>query len=129
MNQSERYDVVIMGGGLSGLCLARELQLRQPSLKLAVVEKRELPVPEAAHKVGESTVELASYYLGERLQLRSYLEERHLPKAGLRYFFPHGDNRDIAARPELGLMKFAKLPSYQLDRGRLENDLAVINRE
>ena len=50
---------------------------------------------------------------------------QQLEKLGLRYFFPHGDNRDITARVELGPPRFPPVPSFQLDRGRLENYAAA----
>ena len=50
------YDVIIMGGGLAGLCLARQLRREQPDLRVLVAENQRHPVPEAAHKVGESSV-------------------------------------------------------------------------
>ncbi len=34
----ETVDVVIVGGGISGLCCARELQLRAPDLRVVVLE-------------------------------------------------------------------------------------------
>ena len=43
-----RYDVVITGGGLSGLTLARQLRQEHPDLAILVAEKRPHPVPEAA---------------------------------------------------------------------------------
>ncbi|MGH9310707.1 MAG: NAD(P)-binding protein, partial [Vicinamibacterales bacterium] len=52
------YDAVIAGGGLAGLCLARQLRREAPGLRVLVAEKRRHPVPEAAFKVGESTVEI-----------------------------------------------------------------------
>jgi flavin-dependent dehydrogenase len=117
-------DVVILGGGLAGLTLARQLLQNRPDLKVTVLEKSKFPVPEAGFKVGESTVEIASHYLGEVLELKEYLDQAQLPKLGLRYFFPHGDNSDITQRYEIGNSRFPVTPSYQLDRGRLENDLA-----
>ena len=55
-----RYDVVIAGGGLAGLCLAIQLHRMRPGIHVLVVEKSEPPHPEAAHKVGESSVEVAA---------------------------------------------------------------------
>jgi len=122
-------DVVILGGGLAGLSLARQLLLNRPDLKLTVLEKNELPAPEAGFKVGESTVEIASHYFGEVLRLKPYLQRAQLPKFGLRYFFPTGDNSDITQRYEIGNSRFPVTPSYQLDRGRMENDLAAMVKE
>lgn len=118
------YDVAILGAGLSGLTLALQLRQRRPDLRIAVLEKGRFPVPEAAHKVGEATVELGAHYLGQVLGLRSMLVQQQLPKLGLRLYFGQGENRDIAQRVELGPFHGFPLPSYQLDRGRLENWLA-----
>jgi len=49
-------DVVIMGGGLAGLTLSLQLRQRFPGLDIVVLERMRHPVPEAAHKVGESSV-------------------------------------------------------------------------
>jgi prevent-host-death family protein len=56
------YDVIITGGGLAGLCLARQLRQEHPDLTVLVAEKKQHPVPEAAHKVGESSVEIGAHY-------------------------------------------------------------------
>ncbi len=117
----DHYDVVICGGGLSGLTLARQLSCEQPGLRVAVLEKTRRPLPEGAHKVGESTVELGSQYL-ERLGLGPYLLERHLIKFGLR-FFPGGGELPIELRTEVGPINHPVVRSYQLDRGRFESDL------
>ena len=54
------YDVIITGGGLAGLCLARQLRQEHPDISVLVAEKKKHPVPEAAHKVGESSVWFSS---------------------------------------------------------------------
>ncbi|HEY8549738.1 MAG TPA: tryptophan 7-halogenase [Vicinamibacterales bacterium] len=120
---SDRYDVVILGGGLAGLTLARQLRQERADLRLLVVERRPHPVPEAAFKVGESTVEIGARYFGHVLGLAPHMAERQLDKFGLRYFFADGSNRDVAQRYELGARRFPRVTSYQIDRGRLENHL------
>jgi flavin-dependent dehydrogenase len=117
------FDVVIAGGGLAGLCLARQLKLEAPDLRILVVEKRRHPVREAAFKVGESSVEIGAHYFETILGLGPHLRGAHLEKLGLRYFFPHEGNREIHRRVELGPSMFPPVPSFQLDRGRLENYL------
>jgi len=118
------FDVVICGGGLAGLTLARQLRRAHPSQSILLAERTCRPLPEAAHKVGESSVELGSRYL-EDLGLRDYLAEHHLFKFGLR-FFPGNGTRPLEERPELGPAQEPIVRSYQLDRGRFENDLRAM---
>jgi flavin-dependent dehydrogenase len=124
---SATFDVIVLGGGLAGQTLARQIQRERPSTRILITELRSHPVRESAHKVGESTVEIGAHYLSKVLGLESYLLDSQLRKAGLRYFFSHGDNEDVASRVEMGASYFPPVPSYQLDRGRLENMLAEEN--
>jgi flavin-dependent dehydrogenase len=129
MPKSAPYDVLILGGGLAGLTLARQLAQERPSLRVFVIEKRVHPVREAAFKVGESTVEISARYFGHVLGLAPHMAEGQLEKFGLRYFFSDGSNRDIAHRYELGPRDFSRIGSYQLDRGRIENHLFASNAD
>ena len=121
---NNKTDLTILGGGLAGLSLALQCRQACPDASITVLEKRQHPVPEAAHKVGESTVEVAAHYFGNVLGLKDHIKEQQLPKLGLRFFFPAGDNSRIEDRLELGGKRYAPVPSYQLDRGRFENFLA-----
>ncbi len=116
------YDIAVLGGGLSGCCLVRQLLERRPDTRVIVLEKREYPVPEAACKVGESTVEVGAHYLAEEVGLKKHLVEDQLPKFGLRFFFDEGGG-SIEEAIEVGLSDFFPTPGYQIDRGRLENHL------
>jgi len=124
-----QFDVVIPGGGLAGLALSIQLKRANPSLKILVLERRADEAATAAHKVGESTVELGSHYLREVLGLKEYLEAHELPKHGLRFFFPSADKDDIPTRVELGPRERLPQPSHQLDRGTLENHMAKRTQE
>lgn len=106
------------------MCLAVQLIRSGRPPSVAVVERRAGEAPEAAHKVGESSVEIASRYLTDVLGLPD-LVDRELPKFGLRFFMSHGDNRDVTRRMECGPSHFLHVPSYQIDRGRFENGLAA----
>lgn len=123
---TDQHDVVIAGGGLAGLTLAVQLSEEQPDLDIAVVEKRTWPVPEVTHKIGESTVEIGSWYLANDLGLREHLDNEQLRKFGLRFFFGEKDpDGDLARADELGASDTFAVPTWQVDRGRLENTLVA----
>lgn len=126
-NGLKQYDVVIMGGGLAGLTLSLQIKQARPETSILVLERRAGSAPGAAHKVGESTVELATHYMREVLGLKKYMEARQLPKHGLRFFFSPKHKDDITKRVELGPKKLLPVPSHQIDRGSFENDLAIMS--
>jgi flavin-dependent dehydrogenase len=116
------HDAVILGGGLAGLCLALQLRGEFPDMDIVVLERRAHPLPLAAHKVGESTVEIGAHYLAETLGLREHLEGEHIRKFGFRFFFSDGRS-DLENVSELGVSRVLPTPSYQIDRGIFENYL------
>lgn len=121
VNGVPEYDLIICGGGIAGLGLARQLALRGDDMSILVLDLLSRPLPEAAFKVGESTIETGAYYYHGILQLFDYLESEHLEKLGLRYFY--GSDGGFADRPEYGVRRFLPAKSYQLDRGTLEEHL------
>ncbi|MEB8432438.1 NAD(P)/FAD-dependent oxidoreductase [Cocleimonas sp. KMM 6892] len=122
MSNTQNHDVVIAGGGLAGLTLSMQLKQQSPDLDVAVLEQRTFPVPETIAKVGESTVEIGSHYFSEVLGLKDHFEKDHLRKYGLRCFFGEQQS-DFSDQDELGISDLFGIPTYQIDRGVLENKL------
>jgi flavin-dependent dehydrogenase len=120
---AESYDVAILGGGLAGLTFALQLKQVRPDTTIFIAEKREGPAREAAFKVGESTQEISCHYFGDVLGFKEHLENEQIHKNGLRFWFPAGDNSELAERVERGPAGRLPVPTYQLDRGRFENFL------
>jgi flavin-dependent dehydrogenase len=123
---SSDLDVAILGGGLAGNLLARQLARTVPSLRIGLFEKS----TESSWKVGESVVEIGSHYLIKRHGLSRYLYDRHYPKNGLRYFFDN-ETRSLPLweMSEIGPISLPFHPSFQIDRARLEADLWEMNRK
>lgn len=117
------HDVSVVGGGVSALTLALEIRRARPSTRILVIEPNAHPVREITHTVGESTVEVSAHYLRDRLGLADHLQAFQLRKMGLRMFFSNKGNTDIAQRVEVGGSSFVPQVTYQIDRGRLENEL------
>jgi flavin-dependent dehydrogenase len=125
----DEYDVAVLGGGLAGLTLGIQLKRARPDTSILIIERRAGPPPEAAFKVGESTAELASHYFSEVVGMEDHLRDHHYRKAGLRFYFTAGDNSDIARRLEFGPTRPNPKPTYQIDRGLFEAELATRNRQ
>jgi flavin-dependent dehydrogenase len=122
----KKLDIAILGGGLAGGLLGRQLRMTKPDLDIAIFERE----TERSFKVGESTVEIAANYLIRRQQLSRYLYMRQLPKNSLRFFFDtEAKDAELHRMSEIGVYHLPPLPSFQLDRARLEQDLLDMNRD
>lgn len=120
------FDIAIIGSGLAGNLLARQLRRTFPHLTVGMFEKNTV----TSYKVGESTVEIAGNYLLRKLGLSSYLYDHQLPKNGLRFFFDCQEkNSELTKMSEIGSIALPYHPSFQLDRARFEADLHCMNRE
>ncbi len=120
----EKYDVVILGAGMAGLALCRQLLLNSRDKTILLVDNRaELPGPR--QKVGESLVQVAGYYFTRILDLEEHLLREHYPKYNLRFHWktPGKGNRDLQDYSRSAIGKTSNVSTYQLNRNRLEAHL------
>jgi flavin-dependent dehydrogenase len=96
------------------------LLLRQNSgLRVLIVEKS----AQLARRVGEATVEVSAFFMGRVLGLTQYLNESHLAKQGLRFWFTNDEVKSLDEASELGGHYQVRLPSYQLDRAVFDEEV------
>jgi flavin-dependent dehydrogenase len=113
------YDVVIIGGSLAGAASATLLLRECPELRVLVVER----APHFTRRVGEATVEISGYFLGRVLGLTQHLNDAHLVKQGMRFWFANGETQTLADSSEIGPKYHVRLPSWQLDRAVVDEEL------
>ncbi len=118
-DDGELYDIVIMGGALSGSATATLLLRQNPGIRILILEKTE----KLSRRVGEATVEVSAYFIGRVLGLTQYLNESHLPKQGLRFWFTNSDVNTLAEASEIGSLYQVRVPSYQLDRASFDEEV------
>ncbi len=118
----QKTDVIIAGGGLAGLSLAKQLRQDMPDLGITIIERNTFPVPKTTAKVGESTVEIGSHYFTHVLGMQEHFNQHHLQKHGLRCFFGEPQS-DYSQQDELGVSELFGVPTYQIERGVIENHL------
>ena len=113
------YDVVVIGGSIAGAGTATLLLRERPELRVLIVEK----LAAFGRGVGESTVEVSSYYLGHVLDLSRYLNEEHLVKHGMRFWFANEQAKTLDDCSEIGNRYQLRLPTYQVDRAKLNEEV------
>ena len=119
IQNTENWDVVIVGGALAGAATAILLLREDPALRLLVIEKSEI----FARRVGEATVEVSGYFLSRQLGLTQHLNECHLVKQGMRFWFFNSRCQNLSQCSEIGGRYLARFPSYQVDRAVLDQEV------
>ncbi|EDM81235.1 FAD dependent oxidoreductase [Plesiocystis pacifica SIR-1] len=119
-------DVLIIGAGLAGSCLARQLHFQMPDLSITVIDKK----TSFDYWVGESTLPPWADYAARYLRLGSYLWKKHFMKHGLRFFFDNeGKDLSFDEMSEHGRRHYSTVVSFQLDRATFDRDMVEMNRE
>src|SRR5438045_1939763 len=109
---SPRYDVAIVGGALAGAATAILLLRERPHLKVLIIEKSSA----FGRRVGEATVEISGYFLGRVLGLTQHLNEAHLVKQGMRFWFYNDRARDLQECSAIAGPPLARDTADQVDR-------------
>jgi flavin-dependent dehydrogenase len=113
------YDVAIVGGALAGAATALLLLRQQPQLRVLVIEKSDA----FTRRVGEATVEISGYFLTRVLGLTQHLNEAHLVKQGMRFWFFNSRARSLAECSEVGGRYLSRVASFQVDRAVLDEEM------
>lgn len=113
------YDVVIIGGSLSGAASATLLLRERPDLRILIVER----AATFGRRVGEATVEISGYFLGRVLGLTQHMNDQHLIKQGMRFWFAGEGTGSLGDASEIGPKYNVRLPSWQLDRSVVDEEL------
>jgi 2-polyprenyl-6-methoxyphenol hydroxylase-like FAD-dependent oxidoreductase len=122
------YDVVIIGCGLAGLTLSRQLLL-YTNKSVLIIDKRVNPPREAPQKYGESLVQCSGYYFSRVLDLEEYLLINHYLKYNLRFYWTTEglENKGFEDYSQSYARKISNIATFQLDRNLLEEHLLEIN--
>jgi flavin-dependent dehydrogenase len=112
-------DVVVVGGALSGAATALQLRRRNPKARITIIEKS----PLFTRRVGESTVEISAHFLGRVLGMTEHLNQEHLVKQGMRFWFANDRTRTLFDCSETGPAYNVRFPAYQVDRAVLDEEV------
>lgn len=113
------YDVVIAGGALAGAATAILLLREQPGLRVLIIEKSTA----FGRRVGEATVEVSGYFLCRVLRLTQYLNEAHLVKQGMRFWFTNERTQKLDDCSEIGGKYLSRVAAFQVDRAALDEEV------
>ncbi|HEV2846069.1 MAG TPA: FAD-dependent oxidoreductase, partial [Thermoanaerobaculia bacterium] len=132
-NMEERdireVDVLIIGAGLAGLTLARQLLLARPEMSILMLD-RQAEIPSPKQKVGEATVQVSGYYYSRVLEMEEHLLREHFLKYNLRFYWKSQRGGEVwEDLSQSYIRKISNIATYQLDRNKFEAAVLEKNRE
>lgn len=116
---------MVIGAGFTGAAFATLLRRWRPATRVLLVEQNE----RSSRKVGEATVEISSFFMHRVLGLYDVMAREHLPKHGLRFWVCDGEEAALTELSEVGPKSIPRLPSFLLDRARLDDHLARLAQQ
>src|SRR4029450_8255838 len=122
-------DVLIVGAGLAGLTLARQLLLERPEMRILMLD-RLAEVPSPKQKGGEATVQVSGYYYSLVVEMEEHLLLEHYLKYNLRFYWKTERGGDVwEDLSQSYIRKISNIATYQLDRNKFEAAVLEKNRE
>ena len=116
---ADSYDVAIIGGALSGASTATMLLQRNPALRVLIIERSAT----FERRVGESTIEISTFFLNRVLGLADHLNEHHYVKQGLRFWFTNDQVQKFDDCSEIGGKFLTRIPAFMVDRAVLDEEV------
>ncbi len=113
------YDVAIIGGALAGASTATMLLRRNPALRVLIIER----AAKFERRVGESTIEISTFFLNRVLGLSAHLNDHHLTKQGLRFWYTAGKSQQFTDSSEIGGKYLSRVPAFMVDRAVLDEEV------
>src|ERR1051326_5188592 len=95
------------------------IKRHRPNARVLIIEK----TTAFDRKVGESTTEVSSCFLTRILGLTNYLGHEQLTKQGLRLWFANRPEQAFDDCVEIGARYQARIPTFQVDRAKLDAHL------
>ena len=113
------YDVAIIGGAISGASTATMILQKNPALRVLIIEKS----PAFERRVGESTIEISTFFLNRVLGLADHLNEHHYVKQGLRFWYNNAEVEKFDDCSEIGGRFLSRVPAFMVDRAVLDEEV------
>src|SRR6185436_19649035 len=129
LTEKRDVDVLIIGAGLAGLTLARQLLLSRPEIEILMLDR--LPeIPSPKQKVGEATVQMSGYYYSRVLEMEEHLLQEHYLKYNLRFFWKTDRGGEVWENlSQSYIRKLSNIATFQLDRNKFEAAVLEKNRK